>query len=265
MVDETLTATPATWSPEPDTTVYRWLVDGQILDGASGPTLTLTRDMVGKSIQVTTAARREGYVNDPIRSEPVGPVAVGEITVDQPYAVRGHTRVGEHLQVVPGTVTPSDATVEYQWLRDGVEVPGATGATYDVTADDLGAHLKVRVSLSRRNYLPRTEHVVLDGTVTTRPTIAVNTTAKVHRAVVGLHVTAPGVDPVDGKVQVTLGKQQQTVSLVDGRARVVFDGVAAGNRNVWVRYLGTDVVEPAREQSSVHVLTARAGREPHFQ
>lgn len=265
MVDETLTATPATWSPEPETTVYRWLVDGQILDGADGRTLTLTRDMVGKRIQVTTAARRDGYVNDPIRSEAVGPVAVGEITVDQPYAVRGHTRVGEQLEVVPGTVTPSDATVEYQWLRDGVEIPGATGATYDVTADDLGARLKVRVSLSRRNYLPRTEHVVLDETVTTRPTIGVNTTAKVHKAVVGVHVTAPGVEPVDGEVVVVLGKQQQTVSLSDGRARVVFDGVAAGERNVWVRYLGTDLVEPARAQATVRVLSAREGRKLHVE
>lgn len=260
MVDEALTATPATWSPPPQTTVYRWLVDGQILDGASGPTLTLTKDMVGKSIQVTTAARRDGYVNDPIRSEPVGPVAVGEITVDQPYAVSGRTRVGEQLRVEPGVVTPADATVAYQWLRDGVEIPGATGSTYDVTADDLGAHLKVRVSLSRRNYLPRTEHVVLDGTVTTRPTIGVHTTPKVHKAVVRVGVTAPGVDPVDGQVVVVLGKQQQTVDLADGRARVVFDGVAAGNRNVWVRYPGTDLVEAARQQASVRVQSARRGR-----
>jgi hypothetical protein len=33
----------------------------------------------------------------------------------------------------------------YQWLRNGVEIPGATGATYTVTAADAGQTLSVRM------------------------------------------------------------------------------------------------------------------------
>ncbi|HWJ82116.1 MAG TPA: CHAP domain-containing protein [Nocardioides sp.] len=257
MVDETLTVTPATWSPAPETTVYRWLADGKVITGADGPDLTLTRDMVGQTITAVTAARRDGYVNDPVRSEPVGPVAVGEIQVQQPYAVHGRTRVGEQLSITPGVVDPADATVAYQWLRDGVEVPGATGTTYDVTGDDLGARLKVRVTLTRRNYLTHVGHLVLDDRVTTRPTVELDAVGKNGRAVVGVRVTAPGLDVVDGQVVVTVAKQQQTVTLVDGRARVVVDDLAPGKRNVWVRYEGASFVEQARAQTTVRVLRAR--------
>jgi surface antigen len=254
MVDETLTATPASWSPAPETTVYRWLLDGQVLDGADGPTLTLTQDMVGKKIQVTTAARRDGYVNRPVRSEAVGPVAVGQITVDQPYAVAGRTRVGQELRVTPGAFTPTDATPSYQWLRDGEEIAGATAPTYTVTGDDLGARLKVRVTLTRRNYLPYTEDLAFDDNVTTRPTVEVEPVGRPGRAVVKVHVTAPGVAAADGQVEVTVAKQRQTVQLVDGRARVVLTGLAPGKRNVWARYAGTSTIEAGRAQATVRIL-----------
>ncbi|NYJ00458.1 surface antigen [Nocardioides thalensis] len=254
MVDETLRAVPATWSPAPQTTVYRWLVDGEILEGADGPTLTLTKAMVGKSIQATTAARREGYKNAPVRSAPAGPVVVGAIELDQEYAVSGSPQVGEQLILTPGSYRPTDAAPAYQWLRDGVPIAGATGTTYEVTGADLGARLRAQVTLTRRNYATRTVRLGPEGIVTTRAAATVDAVGRRGRAVVRVRVTAPGLEAVDGRVTITVAKETRTVQLVAGRARVVLDDLAPGRRTVWVRYDGTPTVEAARATTSVRVL-----------
>lgn len=260
MVDETLRAVPATWSPAPETTVYRWLVDGEILEGADGPTLTLTKAMLGKSIQATTAARREGYKNAPVRSAPVGPVVVGEIQVEQEYGVTGAARVGEQLTVQPGAYRPTDATATYQWLRDGVPIEGATGTTYEITGADLGARLRAQVTLTRRNYATRLLQVGPDGIVTTQAAAEVAAIGRPGRAVVRVQVTAPGLEAVDGQVVVTVAKETRTVRLVDGRARVVVDDLEPGRRTVWVRYDGTSTIGAARARTTVRVYRS-AGAE----
>lgn len=253
MVDETLRAVPATWSPAPETTVYRWLVDGEILEGADGPRLTLTKAMLGKSIQATTAARRDGYKNAPVRSAPAGPVVVGAIELDQEYAVSGSARVGEELSLAPGAYRPTDAVPTYQWLRDGVPIAGATGTTYEITGADLGARLRAQVTLTRRNYATRSLRVGPEGVVTTRATAEVDAVGRPRRAVVQVRVTAPGVEAVAGEVTITVARETRTVQLVGGRARVVVDDLEPGRRTVWVRYEGTATIQGARAQTSVRV------------
>ncbi|UMG91703.1 hypothetical protein MF408_16710 [Nocardioides sp. TF02-7] len=257
LVDESLTAVPATFSPATRPGVYRWLADGEIIEGADGPRLALTRDLVGKQIQVNTPARGAGYKNQPVRSTPVGPVAVGKIETTAPSVLDGTTRVGSELAVTPATVTPADAGRSYQWLRDGRAVAGATGTSYALTADDLGTQISVRVTHSRRNFLPLVERLAAPAAVTTRPTLATRVVGKPRRAVVRVRLTAPGVGPVDGRVVVRVGVRQATVQLVDGRARVVVPGVVPGRRKVRVRFAGTTTVEPAVAASVVRVLRRR--------
>ena len=253
MVDEVLTVTPATWSPESTDTMYRWLADGVLIDGADGPTLTVTRDLVGKSIIAATHARAPGYRNDPERSAPVGPVVIGQIAQGTPSAVAGRTRVGQVLTVTPGVVEPADATTAIQWLRDGVPIDGATATTYALTGDDLGSAISVQVTRSRRNYADLVETVPVAGTVTTKPTIELGTVGRSHKAVVRIRATAPGAS-VDGPVTVKVGTHVVTATLVGGHARVVVKDLAAGDRRVRVRYAGAGPVLPARARTSVHVL-----------
>lgn len=64
----------------------------------------------------------------------------------------GSVRVGETLHAEGGTWEPADASLSYQWLRDGVPIPGATGASYTLTPDDydlnrFGQDLRKRVSV----------------------------------------------------------------------------------------------------------------------
>jgi surface antigen len=252
-VDEVLTAVPATWSPPSDDTMYRWKADGVLIDGATSPRLTLTRDLVGKSIVVATHARAEGYKNSPVRSDPVGPVVIGEITAATPSTLTGRPRVGQVLTVQPGEVLPADATTTIEWLRDGVPISGATATTYSPVAADLGTFLSARITRSRRNYGDLVETLALERAVTAKPAVTMTAEGRSRRAVVHVELTVPGI-VVAGQVTVKVGTQVATATLVDGRARVVVRGVEPGERRVRVWYAGDGPIRPAKAAGTVRVL-----------
>jgi surface antigen len=251
-VDDVLTATPATWSPAPQDTLYRWFADGVLISGATGRRLTLTRDLVGKKIAVGTGARSPGYKNSPVRSARVGPVVIGQIVAGAPSTVAGRGRVGHELTAMPGPVSPADATVAYQWLREGVPVAGATGATYALTSADLGANMSVEITRTRPNYADLVETIALESVITAKPTITLRASGRSRKAVVWVRLTVPGVI-VPGQVTVQVGRQVATGTLVDGRVRVVVRDVAPGDRLVRARYDGSGAILGAKGTIPVRV------------
>ncbi len=252
-VDETLTAAPATWSPASQNTLYRWKADGVLINGANGPSLTLTRDLLGKSIMVATHGRAEGYKNSPVRSAPAGPVVIGQIVASTPSTIAGRARIGHDLTAQPGDVQPADATVAYQWLRDGVPVDGATAATYALSSVDLGATMAVQITRSRRNYADLVETVASSRAVTARPTITLGTAGRSRAAVVWVRLTVPDVT-VPGQVTVNVGGEVATAALEGGRAKLVFRGIAPGDRLVRTWYAGSGAIRAARASTTVRVL-----------
>ena len=71
---------------------------------------------------------------------------VGEFPVNLVApSIAGDTGLGDTLTVTAGTWSGVPApTLAYQWLRDGVEIAGETGTTYDITLADSGALIAVR-------------------------------------------------------------------------------------------------------------------------
>lgn len=67
-------------------------------------------------------------------------LANGPILSETAPSVSGTLTVGSTLTADPGTWTPTPDSFTYQWLRDGVVIPGATQSTYVTTTAD-GAHL----------------------------------------------------------------------------------------------------------------------------
>jgi hypothetical protein len=57
-------------------------------------------------------------------------------------AIAGEPTVGSVLQS-QGAVSPKDAVVDWQWLRDGQPIPAATGNSYKATEADLGHEISV--------------------------------------------------------------------------------------------------------------------------
>ncbi len=60
--------------------------------------------------------------------------------------VVGPATYRETLTSTPGTWSPEAVSYAYQWLRDGVAVPGATATSYRLDLDDLGHQVSVAVA-----------------------------------------------------------------------------------------------------------------------
>ncbi len=86
--------------------------------------------------------------------EPLGVVTPPVIGTDPVY--------GERLLVVPGAWTADPVHEDYQWLRDGEPIDGATRKAYRPTLDDIDHPLSVVVTA--------TDSSGNEGTVTTAPT-----------------------------------------------------------------------------------------------
>ncbi|MFD1860393.1 hypothetical protein EHW97_14920 [Aeromicrobium camelliae] len=106
-VGQTLTGTPAVYSATEGVTITnRWLADGQPIDGATGTTLELTGEHLGRTITFESIAQRGD--EDPVSSvsDPKGPVLPeedqepsGEVVID----LDGPTAPGSTIRVSVGT------------------------------------------------------------------------------------------------------------------------------------------------------------------
>jgi hypothetical protein len=72
-------------------------------------------------------------------------VALSPPSNTSPPAISGSPVEGQTLTCDPGTWTGSP-TFTFEWLRDGVPIPGATGSTYTLTPDDVGRQITWRVT-----------------------------------------------------------------------------------------------------------------------
>lgn len=252
-VDEVLTATAGTWTPEPKVMGWRWYADNVRIADNDGAQLALTPELVGKDISVVPVARQDGYTTTAAPRIAVGPVLVGDIALATPTTISGQPKLGTTLTATDGTATPTDVARTHQWLRNGMPITGATAPSYRLTTADAGAKIALQVNRTRKNYAPLAETVAVPGVVTSPPRITIVTDGRNRTAYVRVRVTARGVSPVTGKVTIRIGRWKDTVNLVDGRARVWVRVASLGSKNVIVRYLGSPAVPAARKDSSVSV------------
>ncbi|VXB86737.1 CHAP domain-containing protein [Nocardioides sp. AX2bis] len=256
-VGEVLTMTPGTMTPEPGRTEVSWFADGELVEGATGPRLTVTEELQGARLVAGVDGFGKGYVPARTRSVPTEAVAAPSVEVVEPARVDGTPLLGEELAVDPGTFAPAQAEVRYRWLRDGTRIKGAREATYPVRVRDVGTWLSVEVELVRSGYRRTTQVVEVDRAVRTTPELEVVTSGRARKAVVTLALDAPGVDAPTGEALVTVGGRQVPATVVDGAARVVVEPLRAGERTVRVDFLGSELIEPTSVEVPVTVLPAR--------
>ena len=147
-VGETLTAGPIT--PTGATVTYQWQSSSDNLtysdiSSATSATYVLTASEVGKYIKVKatgTGSYTGSKTSDATAKVTQAVTAIGAIT--------GTAAVGETLTA--GALTPSGATVTYQWQSSDTvggtysNISGATSATYVLTASELNKYIKVQVT-----------------------------------------------------------------------------------------------------------------------
>ncbi|HEY4277056.1 MAG TPA: hypothetical protein VGM91_02490 [Conexibacter sp.] len=116
-------------------------------------TLSADTSAVNASVAGTYSATITGTDDFGNASSPVTVTVVVYLSAQQPgtVSISGTAAVGATLTATPaGWAALADPS--YQWLRGGVEIPGATGSTYTVTAADAGQTLAVRMTESPEWY-----------------------------------------------------------------------------------------------------------------
>jgi hypothetical protein len=177
-VGATLTAQPGTWGgAQPVTFGYQWARCDAVgcvpIAGATAGTYVLVKADAGKTIAFTVTATN--VVDDTTaltdRSPtvlPEPPAVVTPPTVSAPSGLRAGARLSASTGSWNGA-TPLAYAIS--WLRcdaDGggcVAVPGATGSSYALTADDIGHRIRARVAAS---------NVTAEATADSAPTVAIS-------------------------------------------------------------------------------------------
>jgi GH43 family beta-xylosidase len=205
-VGSTVTAAPGSWTPADVSLAYQWKLNGTDITGATAASYTLLAADAGKTLTVTVTGTKAGYTTASGSSAGVQ-VAAGELTAGV-VTVTGTVKVGQTVTANGGTWSPAPVTLAYQWLLDGVEVSGATSASYAIAPADAGKSLSVKVTGSKTGYAAVT--AVSAGTGVAYGTLTAGTPVVSGTAQVGQTVT--GSSGSWGPAPVTLVYQWQ----VDG-------------------------------------------------
>lgn len=151
-VGSTLAAGTGTWSPSQISYSHQWFRDGVAIAGATNGTYALTVADLARAISVRVTAAKPGYTSiakTTAKTPAIGPGAMRATTLP---AITGTPKYGSTLTASPGTWTPAEAALAYQWFRGSAAIPGATATTYALTPADIGAALTVRVTAVRAGY-----------------------------------------------------------------------------------------------------------------
>ncbi len=139
------------------TVSYQWQRDDVDIAGATDATYTLTDADTGAAITLVA-----DYTDGQGNSESVTSSATASVVnVNDPVsggiAISGMAWEDQTLTAV-NTLTDEDGigTVSYQWQRDGVDISGATEATYTLDDADAGAAITLVAEYTDGNGTPET-------------------------------------------------------------------------------------------------------------
>lgn len=228
-VGSTLTASPGTWNTAGLAFGYQWLRNGQAIVGATAATYKVAAVDAGKKLSVRVTATKAGQEGGTATSAAV--TAGKALTATPKPKITGTAKVGGTLKAKAGTWKPAKVSLKYQWLRDGVAIPGATKSSYKLVKADAGRTVSLKVTGSKSGYLSVAK--VSSGRKIARYTAAVKLTlpasvARKKAATATVTVTAAVSRPV-GTVKLTVdGRTVKTVLTAadNGKVKVVLPAIS---------------------------------------
>jgi len=186
-VGTVLTAVPGTWTPAPVTVSYQWMKAGEPIPGATAATYTPTAADAGARLTVRTVGTKAGSITVLKESVQTSAVALQALTTSPIPTVTGTARVGSLLTANTTAWAPAPVGITYQWKRGGTDIPGATGSTYLLTAEDQTRTITVATTGSKVGFASVTKTSVATAAVaappaatfTTTPTPTISGTARI--------------------------------------------------------------------------------------
>ncbi len=150
-VGETITALPREWGPGKVNLAYQWFRGKNAIEGATKVTYVAVPADVGKRLRVRVTGSRTGYHSASQKSGKTAVISAGVLTSGNP-TIDGLPVVSQTLTADSGDWGPGAVNLSYDWIRGGLELPGASGTTYTLTADDIGYQIYVRVTGTKKGY-----------------------------------------------------------------------------------------------------------------
>ncbi|RYU10447.1 Ig-like domain repeat protein [Nocardioides iriomotensis] len=175
-------------------------------------------------------------------------------------AIPATAAVGVPITATPGawTETPSLA---FQWLRNGVAIPGATSTTYVPTVADAGGTLAFTVAATQA--YTATGNARTGDAAVAKLVSAVTAKAKKKvelgkKAKLKVGVSVPGVASPTGMVKVFEGKDKVAKGVLDttdgGKLTIKVKNLELGKHKLKVEYLGNTVTNGATDKVKVKVV-----------
>jgi len=150
---------------------YQWLRDGVFIPGANSANYLLTSEDFQAKISVRITGTMTGYL-PATRTSDEYLVAAGSLTqADFPKIVGDSVPLGI-LNASAGT-WDSDVSFVYQWLVNGVEIPGANSPQYVLGVKEVGKNISVKLTGSKYGYVPlsrmSSESLINAGSLSQKP------------------------------------------------------------------------------------------------
>lgn len=148
---KTLTAVlPNGITPTPIFAV-QWTRNGVDISGGIGSTYVQKTSDIGAVINAKVYATKTSYMSKVwatnYATKTTAPTPMQSLGI----TITGVRAVGGTMVAAPN-ITQEPAQVLFQWLRDGVVIPGATSSSYTQVAADLGKKVNVRVTAVKPGY-----------------------------------------------------------------------------------------------------------------
>lgn len=127
---------------------YQWLRNGSVISGANAANYTPRDADVGTQLSVRVSWTDDQGFQESLTSAVSSPVVnINDNPTGRP-TVSGSALEGQTLQAVTSDISDIDGlgTLQYQWLRDGQEISGASASNYRLVDADVDARISVRVS-----------------------------------------------------------------------------------------------------------------------
>lgn len=156
-VGEALKAGRGGWDPAEVEVAFQWLRDGRAIAGATSRTYRVEPADLRHRLSVAATATDAQGASATAVSEETAAVGRGTLRVERAPAVLGTSRFGRTVRADPGRWSSTPRRTTYQWFRGPRPIDGATGRRYTFVPDDVGRHVRVRVSVKAPGYHPATQ------------------------------------------------------------------------------------------------------------
>ncbi len=225
-------------SPTPSSTEYRWFCNGEPTS-ETGTRFPVTGNVFACTMTVQQLSILDGYATGAAMSEGI-PVKYFTITD------RGYLRpavVGRRMVPTGLTWTLQPDRIDYQWLRDGAPVAGATASSYVPRPADVGHRMSVRTTAYRTAEGVKTTWTSRrSAVVRAQSVLRASAEGRRGKAIVTYRLTTPGTSTPAGTVTISRDGQvlrRIAVSSTPQTRTWTWAGVRRGWKTLTLTYSGS--------------------------